>query len=230
MEEESRDLTIVGKPTIYNEDAKFYRDVYVFGRLFYDFDQGGLETFGDIIVDGNATFNGIVTFTNDIDIQKELPQLQVGILTVTQEFYVGESPENNVLNIRSSDGNLGLGTLNPQFPLDVNGDVRLSAQLYDSLNNPGVIGAFLTKDIQGVKWVEFEPSFTEGIFVYNEGVLVGTSSFRGLNLITNSGGNTLELVEGIPNVLNPNIADIIIKDFWEKRPVVLLHQHMLALV
>ena len=218
MEEESRDLTIVGKPTIYNEDAKFYRDVYVFGRLFYDFDQGGLETFGDIIVDGNATFNGIVTFTNDIDIQKELPQLQVGILTVTEEFYVGESPENNVLNIRSSDGNLGLGTLNPQFPLDVNGDVRLSAQLYDSLNNPGVIGAFLTKDVQGVKWVEFEPSFTEGIFVYNEGVLVGVSSFRGLNLITNSGGNFLELVEGKPNVLNPNIADIIIKDFWEKRP------------
>ena len=34
------------------------------------------------------------------------------------------------------------------------------------------LGAFLTKDAQGVKWVEFEPSFSEGIFVYNEETLV----------------------------------------------------------
>ena len=69
----------------------------------------------------------------------------------------------------------------------------------------------LTKDAQGVKWVEFEPSFSEGIFVYNEETLVGTSSFRGLNLITSGGGSLKELVEGSVNPNNPNIADIAIR-------------------
>ena len=218
MEEEGQDLSVFGQETIFNEDAKFYKDVYVFGRLYYDFESGITEKFGDVQFDGNAIFNGITTFTGDVDIQKELEFLQVGILTVTQEFYVGESPDENVLNIRSSDGRLGVGSTAPTQTLDVQGNMRLHSQLYDSLNNPGVLGAFLTKDVTGVKWVEFEPSFSEGIFVYNEGTLVGTSSFRGLNLITNSGGATLELVEGSVNPLNPNIADITIKDFWEKRP------------
>ena len=31
MEEQREDLTIIGKPTIQNEDAKFYKVVYVFG-------------------------------------------------------------------------------------------------------------------------------------------------------------------------------------------------------
>ena len=218
MEEEGQDLSVFGQETIFNEDAKFYKDVYVFGRLYYDFDSGITEKFGDVQFDGNAIFNGITTFTGDVDIQKELEFLQVGILTVTQEFYVGESPDENVLNIRSSDGRLGVGSTAPTQTLDVQGNMRLHSQLYDSLNNPGVLGAFLTKDVTGVKWVEFEPSFSEGIFVYNEGTLVGTSSFRGLNLITSGGGSLLELVEGSVNPGNPNIADIAIRGFWEKRP------------
>ena len=216
MEEEGQDLSVFGQETIFNEDAKFYKDVYVFGKLYYDFESGATEKFGDVEFDGNAIFNGITTFVGDVDIQKELEDLTVGILTVTQEFYVGTDPSDNVLNIRSSDGRLGLGSTAPTQTLDVQGNMRLHSQLYDSLNNPGVIGAFLTKDINGVKWVEFEPSFTEGIFVYNEEVLVGTSSFRGINLITSGGGATLELVEGSVNPLNPNIADIAIRGFWER--------------
>ena len=46
MEEQREDLTIIGKPTIQNEDAKFYKDVYVFGKLYYDFD-GDDNQFGD---------------------------------------------------------------------------------------------------------------------------------------------------------------------------------------
>ena len=61
MEEEGKDLTIIGKPTVQNEDAKFYKDVYVFGKLYYDFDGDGNE-FGDLNVLGNALFNGISTF------------------------------------------------------------------------------------------------------------------------------------------------------------------------
>ena len=47
MEEEGKDLTIIGKPTVQNEDAKFYKDVYVFGKLYYDF-QGDNNDFGEL--------------------------------------------------------------------------------------------------------------------------------------------------------------------------------------
>jgi hypothetical protein len=220
VEEEGKDLTIIGKPTVQNEDAKFYKDVYVFGKLYYDFD-GDDNQFGDLNVLGNAIFNGISTFKGAVNFDNELKELQVGILTVTDTFRVGGAdgnPEGASLIIKESDGRLGLGTLDPTRRLDVVGDMRLSANLYDSTNNPGVLGAFLTKDSQGIKWVEFEPSFSEGIFVYNEETLVGTSSFRGINLITSGGGATLELVEGSVNPNNVNIADIAIRTFWEKRP------------
>jgi hypothetical protein len=61
VEEEGKDLTIIGKPTVQNEDAKFYKDVYVFGKLYYDVD-GDDNQFGDLNVLGNAIFNGISTF------------------------------------------------------------------------------------------------------------------------------------------------------------------------
>ena len=88
MEEQREDLTIIGKPTIQNEDAKFYKDVYVFGKLYYDFD-GDDNEFGDLNVAGNAIFNGISTFKGAVNFDQELEELQVGILTVTDVFRVG---------------------------------------------------------------------------------------------------------------------------------------------
>ena len=77
------------------------------------------------------------------------------------------------------------------------------------------LGAFLQKMLKVYGRITF---IQEGIFVYNEETLVGTSSFRGLNLITSGGGSLKELVEGSVNPNNPNIADIAIRTFWEKRP------------
>ena len=54
MEEEGQDLSVFGQETIFNEDAKFYKDVYVFGKLYYDFESGATEKFGDVEFDGNA--------------------------------------------------------------------------------------------------------------------------------------------------------------------------------
>ena len=153
MEEQREDLTIIGKPTIQNEDAKFYKDVYVFGKLYYDFDGDGNE-FGDLNVLGNAIFNGISTFKGAVNFDKELEELQVGILTVTDTFRVGGedgNPGSASLIIKESDGRLGLGTLDPTRRLDVIGDMRLSANLYDSTNNPGVVGAFFNKGFSRYK-------------------------------------------------------------------------------
>ena len=93
MEEEGKDLTIIGKPTVQNEDAKFYKDFYVFGKLYYDFD-GDDNEFGDLNVAGNAIFNGISTFKGAVNFDQELEELQVGILTVTDVFRVGGADGN----------------------------------------------------------------------------------------------------------------------------------------
>ena len=65
MEEQREDLTIIGKPTIQNEDAKFYKDVYVFGKLYYDFD-GDDNEFGDLNSDSILNVLDIVSLVNMI--------------------------------------------------------------------------------------------------------------------------------------------------------------------
>ena len=208
-----------GQEAYFNKDAKFFNDVYIYGKLYYDFQTGGLEEFDSIKVNNNAYFSGITTFAGDVFIDNKIKNLKIGILTVTEEFYVGNDPEDNVFNVKYETGNVGVGTTNPVQKFEVEGNVRIANQLYDATNSPGLIGGFLSRDAQGIKWVKFEPAFTEGIFVYNEEILVGVASYRGLNFITDSGGGFLELVEGTPNVGNPNIADITIKSFWQKNPV-----------
>ena len=127
----------------------------------------------------------------------------------------GRTLTAQVDNELSGYGQVGIGSTQPEQKFDVIGNVKFSAQMYDSLNSPGALGAFLTKDRQGIKWTIFEPSFTEGIFVYNDGILVGVNSFRGLNLITgNGGGITTDNVEGYVNASNPFIADIYVTDNW----------------
>ena len=166
---------VIGSPAFFNEDGKFFKDVYVYGTLYYDFESfPGIIKFGDIDVNGIANFFGPANFYNDVNFDN----LQVGIITVTKRIDVGIG--GTILT--TSTGNVGIGSAIPQQKLDVTGSVKIDSQIYDSLNNAGNIGAFLTKDAQGIKWTDFEPAFTEGIFVYNENVLVGVQSFRGLNL------------------------------------------------
>ena len=39
-----------GLETYFNEDAKFFKDVYIYGKLYYEFESNGLEFFDDIEV------------------------------------------------------------------------------------------------------------------------------------------------------------------------------------
>lgn len=57
------DITVFGNEVYSNEDAKFFKDVYIYGKLYYDFEaKSTLEKFGDIEVDGSSTFNGPACF------------------------------------------------------------------------------------------------------------------------------------------------------------------------
>jgi len=193
---------IFGQPVVFNEEVKFFKDIHIYGTLYYEFESNTKEKFGDIEVDGNAIFNGNVN----------IGDLTVGFLTTTRRLDVGIA--GTILT--ASNGKVGINSTSPEQQLDVGGNIKISKDIYDSLNFPGVIGAFLTKDDQGIKWTEFEPAFTEGIFVYNDQVLVGVQSYRGINLKTGRGsGINTDPVQGFPNPTNPNIADIFVYDFWE---------------
>ena len=248
------DITVTGNEAYFNEDAKFFKDVYIYGNLYYKFTSisDPLQV-GNINVLGDANFVGNVNFQSDVYFEKNA---SVGILTVREKLDVGiggtilttssgnigigtTNPLQN-LKLQINDagtsvvaittlGYVGIGSINPEQKLDVSGSVRITQDIYDSLNSSGNIGGFLTKDVQGIKWTDFTPSFTEGIFVYNEGLLVGVSSFRGINLIAGgiatSGirnskaglnvGVVTDSIQAFPNPSNPSIADVYTFDVWE---------------
>ena len=218
---------VIGSPSFFNEDAKFFKDVYIYGRLNYDF-----ASFTDSLKFNNIEVLGTANFKGDVNFEENIT---VGILTVRKKLDVGiggtilttstgniglgiSNPRQrlDVIGNEIVSGNIGIGSIFPEQKLDVAGSVKIDSQIYDSLNDPGIIGSFLTKDAQGIKWTFFEPGFTEGIFVYNEDVLVGVKSFRGLNLRTGrSAGISTDPIQSFTNPSNPNIADVYIYDYWD---------------
>ena len=84
----------------------------------------------------------------------------------------------------------------------------------------GANGAFLNRDEFGVRWVTFEPAFSEGIFIQDEGTFIPTvgaaQSFTVLNFAQiNSLGVGTDSIIPIPDPSNPTtVARIQSKDFW----------------
>ena len=129
-------------------------------------------------------------------------------------------------------GTVGLGTTNPGFGITsfnnatqgtLSADfetISIRRNIYDSGGSHGNNGAFLNRDETGVRWVTFEPAFSEGIFVQDEGTYipqVGTAqSFTVLNYVQlNSFGTGTDIMIPIPDPGNPlEIARIQHKDLW----------------
>ena len=89
------DPTITGQEAWFNEDARFYKDVYVYGNLYYDFagtdalnldelNVSGIATFNDVDINGtlggtdlditvrNFQSTGISTFLGDVFIRDDI--------------------------------------------------------------------------------------------------------------------------------------------------------------
>lgn len=59
-------ITVSGNQSYFNEDARFFKDLYVYGNLYYNFQAKEKEIFGDIEVTGNITGNLIGNVTGNI--------------------------------------------------------------------------------------------------------------------------------------------------------------------
>jgi hypothetical protein len=188
-----------GLETFFNENVTFFKNVN-FGSINETVEFGGTVNFR-----GPTNFYGDVNFDGG----------RINNLTVLKKLSVG-ADGGTTLVADADIGKVGIGSLIPEQKLDIIGNIKISSQIYDATNSPGPLGGFLTKDNEGIKWTAFEPAFTEGIFVYNEGVLAGVQSYRGLNFKNIPGsGIATDPIQAITNLGNPSIADINLYNFWE---------------
>ena len=133
----------------------------------------------------------------------------------------------------TDEGRVGIGTTQPEsgivgldtsaqgeLKLNIKGSVSIDRNIYDSAGSPGLNGAFLNRDENGIRWVTFEPAFSEGIFVQDEGVFIpvvgAAQSFTVLNFTNiNSQGVGVDNLIPIPDPSNPlEIARIQTQDLW----------------
>ena len=210
-------LNVYGEVLFY-ENATFKKDVIIEGTLDLNFLL--VRTRLDVGIGGTAL---------NIDTRTE----KIGIFTATpiQKFQFNSEDDNTF--VITEEGRVGIGKTNPEFgivglntaaqgelKLDVDGSISIARNIYDSAGAPGANGAFLNRDANGIRWVTFEPAFSEGIFVQDEGVyipLVGAAqSFTVLNFVQiNSGGIGTDTIIPIPDPSNPiEIARIQSQDLW----------------
>ena len=210
------ELDVYGEVLFY-EDAVFKKDVTIDGKLDID------------ILTARISFDvgvGGTVFTADTRTER------VGIFTATpvQKFQFNSEQENTV--VITGLGTVGIGTTNPgigvtglndstqgKLSLDLE-TLSVRRNIYDSAGSHGANGAFLNRDEFGVRWVTFEPAFSEGIFVQDEGVYIPTvgaaQSFTVLNYVQiNSLGLGTDTTIPIPDPTNPTeIVRIQTQDLW----------------
>ena len=213
--------------------ATFLDDVFIDGDLFVGgrFEIEYLDVTQRLNVGAAGTvFTAISTSTGDY-----APGNRVGIGTTQPMEYFQIGDTNNLdfsPIVVTGVGTVGLGTTNPGFGITsfnnagqgtLSADVEtisIRRNIYDSAGSHGDNGAFLNRDLGGIRWVTFEPAFSEGIFVQDEGVYIPTvgaaQSFTVLNFTQiNSFGIGTDTITPIPDPDNPTeIARIQSKDLW----------------
>jgi hypothetical protein len=146
-------INVTGQQAYFNEDAKFFKDVYIYGTLYYEFESNVKEIFGDIEVNGSATFNGPAFFKR---------------LNVSEYFSVGIG--STVISASALTGNVGINSVFPEQKLDILGSIKVDEFIYDSVNSPGENGYYLSRNEEGIIWVGAVPSSSGGsIFIQDEG-------------------------------------------------------------
>ena len=209
-------IDITGEALFY-ENVTFKKDVSIEGNLDID------------ILTARISFDvgvGGTVFTADTRTDR------VGIFTATpvHKFQFNSEQDNTV--VITGLGTVGIGTTNPGVGVTALNDstqgklsldletLSVRRNIYDSAGSHGANGAFLNRDEFGVRWVTFEPSFSEGIFVQDEGVYIpqvgAAQSFTVVNYVqTNSLGLGTDTTIPIPDPSNTTeIVRVQTQDLW----------------
>ena len=192
----------------------------------------------DVIIEGSLELSSITAkISLDVGVggtvlSADTRTDRVGIFTATPQQKLQFNSEEENTFVITGLGTVGIGTINPgigisslndstqgKLSLDL-GTLSIRRNIYDSAGASGVNGAFLNRDEFGVRWVTFEPGFSEGIFIQDEGTFIPTvgvaQSFTVLNFAQiNSLGVGTDSIIPIPDPSNPTtVARIQSKDFW----------------
>ena len=225
-------------PVTFNENVTFKKSITVDENVSV----GGISTFTGLI-DANASVDVADTLTvrqrlnvgeSGTVISADVNNQKIGLFNQnpTTKFQFNTTTDNSI--VFDENGRIGIGTTAPGgditslndgvqgvLKLDVKGSIAIDRNIYDSSGAPGENNFFLSRDENGIRWVNIEPFFSEGIFIQDEGVFVpavgAAQSFTTLNFVqTNSGGiGTDTLIPTSANsTSNVGLATIFTQDLW----------------
>jgi len=130
-------VNVSGRQSYFNEDAKFFKDVYIYGTLFYDFDKNTLTKLNNVSVAGTSVFKDDVTFEKNVLIKGDLyveGNANVGILTVRKRLDVGIGGTviraiADLQGLPFTSGKVGIANTFPKQTLDVIGTSIISEKV-----------------------------------------------------------------------------------------------------
>ena len=137
---------------------------------------------------GSWTING----ANDGYLYTSDGNLSIGAINASVAKYISFFTGGTLISnerMRINATGVGIGTTNPQYPLQVQGNARITGAVYDSTNSPGTTGQVLQSTVTGTQWTnsaagggsgKFDTTIDNVLYVQPTGTLdivgVGTTT------------------------------------------------------